>query len=287
MWGRGKGCVSATLPARPLLPSVLAPSDPTPGMSYSSFTAGAYVDQSSATSRSAPVAVPVLTGCLVAAHRRSRRAPTWRGNWRRGCARVGARVHSRCRRTGGRCMARRAEGAGGQSGRVEFERRRSNGGATPGCERVEGRGRARSRCPLNSREQAAIAALPPHPHAVARVHHVLGARGLCTHRSISMASQREPTGLVQRLKDDVTCLKAMWFAKGGGEDHAQRLDNFYKPQAEQCAPGNGRAGARGAPVRRAGAVCRRQVQGSLPVGAAPHAGGCGGPPDQGERQRLG
>ena len=49
-----------------------------------------------------------------------------------------------------------------------------------------------------------------------------------------MASKAEPAGFVQQLKDDVTCLKAMWFAKGGGDDHAERLDNFYKPQAEQC-----------------------------------------------------
>ena len=41
--------------------------------------------------------------------------------------------------------------------------------------------------------------------------------------------------LVGRLKDDVTCLKSMWFAKGGGETHAERLDNFYKPQASECA----------------------------------------------------
>jgi hypothetical protein len=37
-----------------------------------------------------------------------------------------------------------------------------------------------------------------------------------------------------RLKDDIICLKSMWFAKGGGETHAERLDNFYKPQAEEC-----------------------------------------------------
>ena len=41
--------------------------------------------------------------------------------------------------------------------------------------------------------------------------------------------------VMQRLKDDVTCLKSMWFAKGGGTTHAERLDNFYKPQAEECA----------------------------------------------------
>ena len=41
--------------------------------------------------------------------------------------------------------------------------------------------------------------------------------------------------LAARLKDDVTCLKSMWFAKGGGETHAERLDNFYKPQAQECA----------------------------------------------------
>ena len=39
---------------------------------------------------------------------------------------------------------------------------------------------------------------------------------------------------VKRLKDDVVCLKSMWFAKGGGDTHAERLDNFYKPQAEEC-----------------------------------------------------
>lgn len=40
--------------------------------------------------------------------------------------------------------------------------------------------------------------------------------------------------VAKRLKDDVVCLKSMWFAKGGGETHAERLDNFYKPQAEEC-----------------------------------------------------
>lgn len=40
--------------------------------------------------------------------------------------------------------------------------------------------------------------------------------------------------VAKRLKEDVTCLKSMWFAKGGGDTHAERLDNFYKPQAEEC-----------------------------------------------------
>lgn len=40
--------------------------------------------------------------------------------------------------------------------------------------------------------------------------------------------------VAKRLKEDVICLKSMWFAKGGGETHAERLDNFYKPQAEEC-----------------------------------------------------
>lgn len=40
--------------------------------------------------------------------------------------------------------------------------------------------------------------------------------------------------IAKRLQDDVVCLKSMWFAKGGGDTHAERLDNFYKPQAEEC-----------------------------------------------------
>jgi len=40
--------------------------------------------------------------------------------------------------------------------------------------------------------------------------------------------------VAKRLKEDVICLKSMWFAKGGGDTHAERLDNFYKPQAEEC-----------------------------------------------------
>lgn len=57
----------------------------------------------------------------------------------------------------------------------------------------------------------------------------------CQIVSMATGNVQESRGIVQRVVDDVTCLKSMWFAKGGGDNHAERLDSFYKPQAEQCA----------------------------------------------------
>jgi hypothetical protein len=36
------------------------------------------------------------------------------------------------------------------------------------------------------------------------------------------------------VKDDLVVLKSIWFNKAKGGDHAQRLDNFYSPQAAAC-----------------------------------------------------
>lgn len=37
------------------------------------------------------------------------------------------------------------------------------------------------------------------------------------------------------VKDDLVVLKSIWFSKAKGDDHASRLENFYSPQALQCA----------------------------------------------------
>ena len=39
---------------------------------------------------------------------------------------------------------------------------------------------------------------------------------------------------LQGVKDDLIVLKSIWFNKAKGGDHAQRLDNFYSPQAAAC-----------------------------------------------------
>lgn len=36
------------------------------------------------------------------------------------------------------------------------------------------------------------------------------------------------------VKDDLLVLKSIWFNKVKGDDHAARLENFYKPQAAAC-----------------------------------------------------
>lgn len=36
------------------------------------------------------------------------------------------------------------------------------------------------------------------------------------------------------ISDDLTVLKSIWFNKPSGKDHAQRLENFYSPQAHAC-----------------------------------------------------
>lgn len=42
------------------------------------------------------------------------------------------------------------------------------------------------------------------------------------------------------LKQDLQVLRYMWFGKAKGDDHAQRLDNFYKHQAGACEAWGGR-----------------------------------------------
>lgn len=42
------------------------------------------------------------------------------------------------------------------------------------------------------------------------------------------------TNLVPNVKDDLTVLRHLWFSKSKGDDHAQRLESFYGPQAEAC-----------------------------------------------------
>ena len=47
------------------------------------------------------------------------------------------------------------------------------------------------------------------------------------------------SSFLSNLRNDVHCLKSMWFAdKKQCETHAERLDQFYKPQATQCAQSN-------------------------------------------------
>ena len=36
------------------------------------------------------------------------------------------------------------------------------------------------------------------------------------------------------VKDDLQVLKSIWFTKQKGDDHAQRLENFYGAQAHAC-----------------------------------------------------
>lgn len=39
------------------------------------------------------------------------------------------------------------------------------------------------------------------------------------------------------MASDISVLKSIWFKKLDGESHADRLDNFYKNQAEACKRG--------------------------------------------------
>ena len=39
---------------------------------------------------------------------------------------------------------------------------------------------------------------------------------------------------VSSVADDLLVLKSIWFNKASGDDHAERLENFYGPQAEAC-----------------------------------------------------
>jgi betaine lipid synthase len=36
------------------------------------------------------------------------------------------------------------------------------------------------------------------------------------------------------VKDDLLVLRHLWFSKPSGDDHAQRLESFYGPQAAAC-----------------------------------------------------
>lgn len=44
----------------------------------------------------------------------------------------------------------------------------------------------------------------------------------------------EKLAALQGVKDDLIVLKSIWFNKAKGGDHAQRLENFYSPQAAAC-----------------------------------------------------
>jgi betaine lipid synthase len=44
----------------------------------------------------------------------------------------------------------------------------------------------------------------------------------------------EKLAALQGVKDDLIVLKSIWFNKSKGGDHAQRLENFYSPQAAAC-----------------------------------------------------
>ena len=39
---------------------------------------------------------------------------------------------------------------------------------------------------------------------------------------------------ISSVADDLLVLKSIWFNKASGDDHAERLENFYGPQAEAC-----------------------------------------------------
>jgi betaine lipid synthase len=40
---------------------------------------------------------------------------------------------------------------------------------------------------------------------------------------------------ISSVADDLLVLKSIWFNKASGDDHAERLENFYGPQAAACA----------------------------------------------------
>ena len=42
---------------------------------------------------------------------------------------------------------------------------------------------------------------------------------------------------ITSVADDLLVLKSIWFNKASGDDHAERLENFYGPQAEACESG--------------------------------------------------
>ena len=41
---------------------------------------------------------------------------------------------------------------------------------------------------------------------------------------------------LDEVKNDLQVLKSIWFNKVQGDDHAERLESFYGPQAAECAP---------------------------------------------------
>ena len=40
---------------------------------------------------------------------------------------------------------------------------------------------------------------------------------------------------LDNVKNDLQVLKSIWFNKVSGDDHAERLESFYGPQAAECA----------------------------------------------------
>lgn len=40
---------------------------------------------------------------------------------------------------------------------------------------------------------------------------------------------------ISSVADDLLVLRSIWFNKASGDDHAERLENFYGPQAQACA----------------------------------------------------
>lgn len=50
---------------------------------------------------------------------------------------------------------------------------------------------------------------------------------------MSLGQKKESLSL-GTLMDDMLCLKTMWFSKASGGSHKDRLESFYKPQAEAC-----------------------------------------------------
>lgn len=49
-----------------------------------------------------------------------------------------------------------------------------------------------------------------------------------------MSAKTEQSWSLETLKNDLLCLKTMWFSKAAGGSHKDRLESFYKPQAEAC-----------------------------------------------------
>ena len=41
---------------------------------------------------------------------------------------------------------------------------------------------------------------------------------------------------LDNVKNDLKVLKSIWLNRVSGDDHAERLESFYGPQAAECAP---------------------------------------------------